>query len=53
MPRCYFCGSHDTMPPFQKSRAVFLLSWILPIQWRFCRKCARHFLTIRRRRSEL
>ena len=44
-PRCYFCSSTDTMPPFHKSARVFLLSRILPIRWRYCRRCARHFIT--------
>jgi len=50
VPRCYFCFSTDTMVPFHKSSRVFLLSWIVPIRWRYCRKCARHFITLGRPR---
>ena len=44
-PRCYFCLSTDTMPPFMRSARVFLLSRLFPIRWRYCRRCARHFIT--------
>jgi hypothetical protein len=37
------------MPPFRKSADVLLLSWFLPIRWRYCRKCGRHFLNWKRR----
>ena len=45
MIKCYLCGSDDTMRPFKKEENVLVLSWILPIRWRFCRQCYRHFIT--------
>jgi hypothetical protein len=51
IPRCYFCFSTDTMPPFRRSARVLLLSWLLPLRWRYCRKCARHFITLGRPRT--
>lgn len=43
-PRCWFCGVADNMTPFRRSERVLLLSEILPVRWRYCRKCARHFI---------
>lgn len=44
MTRCYFCGSGDSMHPFQKPSKVLLLSLVWPRLRRFyCRSCARHF----------
>lgn len=51
LPRCYFCGSRDTMAPFRRAQRVLLLSWLLPIRWRYCRKCGRHFLDFRKPRN--
>jgi hypothetical protein len=39
------------MPPFRRSARVLLLSWLLPLRWRYCRKCARHFITLGRPRT--
>jgi hypothetical protein len=36
------------MRPFKKEEEVFILSLFLPIRWRFCRSCYRHFITKRR-----
>ena len=47
-PTCYFCGSEDTMAPFKRSDSVLVLSWLLPLRWRYCRECTRHFLSFRR-----
>ena len=48
VPMCYFCSSVDTMEPFQRSERVAVLSRLIPrLRWRYCRTCARHFLTIR------
>jgi hypothetical protein len=50
-PRCYFCSSTDTMAPFRRSARIFLLSALLPLRWRYCRRCARHFVTTGRPRD--
>ena len=36
------------MPPFKRKDAVWLLSWVMPLRWRYCRECTRHFLSFRR-----
>lgn len=43
-PKCLFCRSTDTMPPYRRPEHVFLLSRILHVRWRLCRTCARHFI---------
>jgi hypothetical protein len=48
MVNCYLCGSDDTMRPFKKQEEVFFLSLLLPIRWRFCRSCYRHFIVRKR-----
>jgi hypothetical protein len=50
-PRCWFCSSTDTMAPFRRPARVFLISSVLPVRWRYCRACARHFITTGRPRA--
>jgi hypothetical protein len=51
-PMCYFCSSTDTMEPFRRQPRLPLLSLVIrSLRWRYCRACARHFLTFRRTAS--
>jgi hypothetical protein len=46
--RCPFCRASDHMSPFSRSDRVPLLSRLLPrVRWRYCRRCARHFIVWR------
>jgi len=47
-PKCLFCGSMDTMPPFRKSERIPLLTALFPIRRRYCRECSRHFISFTR-----
>jgi hypothetical protein len=50
-PMCYFCSSTDTMEPFRRQARLPLVSLVIrSLRWRYCRACARHFLTVRRDR---
>jgi hypothetical protein len=51
MTKCYLCGSGDTMRPFKKPEQIAIISWFLPLRWRFCRSCYRHFITTKRAKS--
>lgn len=48
--RCWLCGSHDTMVPFRRAEALPLLSALLPLRWRYCRRGAHHFIELKRPR---
>lgn len=46
VPKCFFCRSTDTMVPFRKRENIFLITTLVPgIRRRYCRQCARHFIT--------
>lgn len=49
MHHCYLCGSDDTMAPFKKEENIAIISLFLPLRWRFCRACYRHFITTKRK----
>ncbi|MGH7482644.1 MAG: hypothetical protein ACRELV_10860 [Longimicrobiales bacterium] len=47
-PRCPWCASRDSMPPFRKPARLALLSAALPtLRRRYCRACGRHYWSFR------
>jgi hypothetical protein len=40
------------MNPFTRPERVLLISFLFPrVRWRYCRACARHFITTAKRRQ--